>query len=517
MLNRWMSVITFVCFGLLSLMVVEMTRRPLCIDSKVVERIDRKSDAGTEVIYRCALNKSTPYSTYFAEALKTLNPRVSQLERLIENLEPFAAKVTVSIVTDRPLLFKVQGHHIFIGQKLFEAPGHLEKALAKIWFREKSDSFFVNQALMEEIVTDFVLFLNEGDLNVGDPSTNVKTSVDKKWRWPTVMQSVKSYCATPWKLSEHYVSCATDLHDFDHTVLEMSLRPLMVSAWIKSFKEMSIMDRDKFVRGLPLLIKGDHDPELPIFARYQAVGETRTAMAITGEALKNTNLYLTASQAMKNSAAYRLFMVNLTQDLRLRGLQEAFADAQFDVMLASEDSITTDSDLFKHFLNLAKAQPEIHVALRDKKNIWMLPSLDPVPVSSFEHIRATRTIVEKCGGFDFNYVLGFGAATEKLLVVEKCKSKNAVGYNRYLKDGAEGFAAENKGVAFIQFHLPSLAMKSDTLVAAGKNVFDLIKAPESSNSLVQSLGWQEIKWNEQAGAYHPKAYIDAIEWFRVAD
>ncbi|MNT26742.1 hypothetical protein D3C72_1623350 [compost metagenome] len=166
-------------------------------------------------------------------------------------------------------------------------------------------------------------------------------------------------------------------------------------------------------------------------------------------------------------------------------------------------------------MSLAKNRPSIHIALRDKKNIWMLPSQDPLPIASFDRIRATRTIVEKCGGFDFNYVLGFSSATEKLLVVEKCKSKKDVNYGRYLKEGAEGFASENKGIAFIQFHLPSLAMKSGALVA-GKNVFDLIKAPESSNSVVQSLGWQEIKWNEQAAAYHPKAFIDAIEWFRTS-
>jgi hypothetical protein len=516
MLNRWMSGISFVCFGLLSLMVVEMTRRPLCIDSKTVERIDRITEQGTESVYRCALNKSVPYTSFFGEGLRVLNPRISQMERLLESIEPLNRKMQITILGDQPWLFKLQDHHLFIGQNLFEAPGHLEKSMAKVWFREKSDSLFVNQDLMEEVVTDFLLFLNEGDLNIGDPHTNVKTSINKKWRWPAVLLSVKSYCETPWKLSEHYGICHSEMPDLNHSEMEMSLRPLLVSSWIKSFKDLSFRDQDQFVRYLPNLLRAEHDPALPIFARYQAVGETRSPLALAGEALKNTNLYLSSSKVMKSSSTFRMFMAYLTQDLRLRGLQEAFAEAHFDLMLVSETPLTNDSVIYKQFLALAKDRPETHIALRDKNQVWMLPAKDPIPASAFDQIRATRTIVEKCGGFDFNYVLGYSASTEKLLVVERCKSKGDVTYGRYLRDGAEGFAAENKGVAFIQFHLPSLAMKSDTLVG-GKNVFDLIKSREAGNSVVQSLGWQEIKWNEQAAAYHPKAYIDAIEWFRTAD
>lgn len=516
MLLRWANFIIFGCFCVVSFMVVEMTRRPLCIDSRVVEKIDRHTPGKIESVYRCAYNKATPFSEYFNAQVKDLSVRLQRSERLLESLEPFQRKVQITLLRDQPLQFQVHGHHILIGEKMLAAPGHLEKALAKIWYRERRDAFFINEPLMEEVLTDFLVFLQEGDVDLGDPESHLKTALQKA-KWPYVLKAAPAYCESPWKLSEHHDICrrVTEANEvIGSHVIELSLRPLIVSSWISSFKNLSLKDQMDFTRNLSRLLKEEHTPELPIVQGSQILKTEFSPLLSAAEAIKNINLFVSTSPLLKSFESYRLFVSGISQELRKVGFQEAFAEASFDVLFVSASPLKEDSAIVKHFMKLAKEKPDVHIALRDRENIWMLPSKYPIPMKSFGQMKATRMVVEKCGGFDFNYVMGYAAFSEKLLIVENCDVKKELQFGRYLKDGAEGFGAQNKNISFIQFHLPSLLMKRAELAQVA-NVFDLIRRREVESRIFQSLGWQEIKWSEQASAYHPKAYIDAIEWFRT--
>ncbi len=128
------------------------------------------------------------------------------MERLLESIEPFYRKVHVTVFEDHPYIFRVQGHQIFIGAKLLQASGHLEKAIAKVWYRERNETLFAQQSLMEEIFTDFVLYLQNGELDIADPVTQVKTALQNA-KWPYVIKSATAYCDSPWKQSEHYALC----------------------------------------------------------------------------------------------------------------------------------------------------------------------------------------------------------------------------------------------------------------------------------------------------------------------
>ncbi|MBV2168302.1 MAG: hypothetical protein KUL82_06305 [Bdellovibrio sp.] len=516
MIARWLTSLSFVCFGLLSLMVLQMTKRPLCIDSKVVERIDRLSGAGTETVYRCALNKSTPYSQFFSERVKDLSFRLQQIERLLESSEPFYRKLQITILDDRPYLFRVQGHHIYIGKSLLEAPGHLEKALAKVWYRERNEALFAQQVLMEEVITDFLIHLQSGDLDLGDPNTHIKTAL-RKVKWPYVLKSVAAYCDSPWKQSEHFAVCQNKLEAstlLDQQVVEMSLRPLLVTSWIRSYRDLSVKERFLFVQGLPQLLRSEHSPSLPLTSGLGVAGIQDSALLKAAEAIKNVNSFVATSTVMKDSEIQRLFVSNFTNELRSNGFQDAFAEASFDVLYVSQEPLNENSKVFQQFMKIAKAQPKLQMAIRDQSGLWMLPAKYPIPLKSFGQIRANRTVVEKCGGYNFSYVIDYADITEKLLVVDHCDRNREILYSRFLTEGAEGFGAQNKGIAFIQFHLPSLLMKKTDLEQVS-NVFEFIQKRDVESPSFKSLGWREVHWSEQANAYQPKAFVDAIEWFRV--
>ncbi|MBO9667673.1 MAG: hypothetical protein J7501_12770 [Bdellovibrio sp.] len=487
-----------------------MTKRPLCIDSKVVERIDRTAGRQEDVVFRCAINKETPYSVYFGSHITDLNKRVDSIERLLESIEPFYRKVQIAILEDHPYLFRIQNHKIYIGQKLLEAPGHLEKAIAKVWYRERNETLFAQQELMEEVVTDFLLYLQTGDLDIGDPKTHVTTAL-RQVKWPYVLKSQAAYCDSPWKRSEQFMACANgDVDgDINLSVVEMSLRPLLVTSWVKSYKKLSVKDRYEFTRGLANLIRSEHNPMLSVVGSLSP-----TALIRAAEAIKNVSAFVASSGVVKEQSAHRMFVANFTNELRNNGFQDAFAEASFDVLYVVPQKLDANSKIFEHWLKLAKAKPKLQIALRDPQNLWMLPSKFPIPLASFGQIKANRTIVEKCGGYSFSYVMDYAHMSEKLLVVDHCDLKKDLKFAEYLNSGAEGFAAENKGLAFVQFHLPSLLMKRDEL-ASVINVMEFIQKRDVENPSFRSLGWQEVRWNDQAKAYQPKAFVDAIEWFRM--
>ncbi|WP_413585535.1 hypothetical protein [Bdellovibrio sp. HCB274] len=455
------------------------------------------------------MNKATRYSSYFGNNLKSLNLRVGATERVLESIEPFYQRVQILITEDHPNMFRIKGHTIFIGQNLLEAPGHLEKALSKIWYRERNETLFVQQELLEEVATDFLVYLQTGDLDIGDPKSHLKTAL-LPVKWPYVIKSPSAYCESPWKQSEDYEVCAKnqDLSALESEVLEMSLRPLILSSWIKSYKSLSVGERYQFTRGISAMLRHEYNPVLSV-----AGDETASTLARASATLKNFNHYVTSSDLGKTSNTYRIFAAKFANELQSRGYHNAFAEASFDVLYVSNQKISTSGPAFQEFMKIAKAQPQTQIALRDEDNLWMLPSKFPIPIKTFGQIKANRTIVEKCGGFSFSYVMDYSESTEKLLVVEHCDPKAQVYYNGYLKSGAEGFAFENKGMSFVQFHLPSLLMKRDDL-AQVLNVKDFIKNRDVDSTSFKSLGWQEVRWDKTANAYQPKAYVDAIEWFR---
>ncbi|WP_413558891.1 hypothetical protein [Bdellovibrio sp. HCB209] len=455
------------------------------------------------------MNKATGYSTYFGENIRDLNLRIGATERVLESIEPFMQKVQIQILGDHPNLFRIKGHTIYIGQNLVEAPGHLEKALAKIWYRERNETLFVQQELMEEVATDFLVYLQAGDLDIGDPGTHVKTAI-LPVKWPYVIKSPAAYCDTPWKQSEDYAICANskDISSLEPEILEMSLRPLILNSWVSSYKKLSVGERYQFTRSFARMIRAEYNPVLSV-----AGDESASTLARASATLKNFNQYVASSDLSKSSNTYRLFAANFANELRSHGYEKAFAEASFDVLYVSNQKLDSNTKAFQEFMKIAKAQPQTQIALRDQDNLWMLPSKFPIPIKTFGQIKANRTIVEKCGGYSFSYVMDYSDSTEKLLVVEHCDPKAEVKYQEYLKTGAEGFALENKGMSFVQFHLPSLLMKRDDL-ASVLNVQDFIKKRDVENPSFKSLGWQEVRWNKTANAYQPKAYVDAIEWFR---
>lgn len=93
-------------------------------------------------------------------------------------------------------------------------------------------------------------------------------------------------------------------------------------------------------------------------------------MASAAVAIKNVNAFVSTSTAIKNSEVHRIFVANLTNELRSNGFQDAFAEAFFDVLHVSQTPLTDKSPIYQQFLKIAKDNPDLQVAIQDRRRIF---------------------------------------------------------------------------------------------------------------------------------------------------
>lgn len=516
MVKKWVSLTIVLLFSVLVLVGIYATRKPICIDSRIVERIDRvDKKTPLDSIYRCVYAKDGGFSLYFFESLGTLNKRINSIERVLENIEPFHKKMQITISKDRPYMFNIRGQALIIGEELIGAPGHLEKGIAKVWLNEKRRHYFTQQNLLEESITDFLVFLAQGDLDIGDPETKVVTRLQRV-RWPYILKAVPSYCETPWKKSEHYSVCRNGSKAeplMEELVIEASLRPLLSYAWIEAYRKISVRERSLFSKSLVHALKDEPKEKLPLIPNTLIEGNL-TALAKASEAIRNIGLFLTKSTQMDSSPSYLKFVTEYMYQLKAAGYDDKNIEATFDILYISRNELNFSSPLVLEFIKTSMHDLGMQVAIQDSKKLWILPSEHGIDVSSFGSVRAHRAILEKCGVYSMEELFELANKVDKLLLVENCGDAGSVSYASLLEKGIEAFARENPDKKFIQLHLPSLQMKQDVLKSAG-NIWDFIKKRDVDHEAFSSLGWSEVQWVDSAKAYRPKAAIEAIEWFRV--
>jgi hypothetical protein len=489
------------------------SRRPLCIDSRLVDKIDIITAKGSETVYACHMRKSVAFSPYLNEMLPYIKNRIHDVESALKAVGPLQQPVQIEIQLNNPWVFSVYDHSITIGEQLFLSEGHLEKAIFKAWYREREPENFAYSRLVEESITDFLLFLSKSEINIEDRYIGFRTK-SGGIHWPQVIKTAQSYCNSPWKNSEHYQICISKKNIdslLSDDLMELSLRPLVTSSLIDSYLQLPFGEKNEMIKGLSRFVTSKRDPPLNLIG---AMWESHPSpIMMTREILKEMQEYMFRSSETKFSPSYKKLVSHFSESLRKKGFQDASSEVYFDFIYESDKPLDKSSSVFKQFQQISEAHKDLQIALVDGKNIWFMPSGDAMDQSLFSQVRAHSRIVEKCGVFDFAYVLSYANSAEKLMVLDSCKKKVPENLKSFIDEGPEGFARSNKDISFVQFHIPSLMIKSD-MIPPKENVIALIQNRDVNSPVLQALGWQELQWEKKIDAYRPKAQIEAIQWFR---
>ncbi len=497
----------FIVIGMLLL-----SAKPQCTESSIVEKIDRVSISGTESIYRCSAQQTVPYSTYFELQVSAIERRVESVAAYLGKLQPLKSRIIIVIDETKPILFKISANRLFIGSQLFESEGHFERAIIKMWLLERTKNK-VGQNLFLEVAADFLFYAYKGSFIIEDPLSKIKTKVSNL-RWPQVLKSKDGYCDSPWKISEHYVPCDSIQPDTmlsEQLANNLSIRPLMTSVWIKAYSELAFRDRISFLDSFVEYLKTQ---QLSSEKAIQMILSDSHPLKQGMMNIKKMTDMMSSSAFVQDRKEYREFYSRMALNLQQAGVNDSFAEAYFDYLFEYPDTLSTDSIFFKNLLQISQKNPELQISVKDQSQIWILPTVSSLPLTTFDLIKTQQHVFFACPSLKEIKMQQFFNHAEKLLLVKGCDQNKAMNFESLILNGIQSFSAKNKKLAFIQFHMPSLEMKAKDL-AHVKNYFDLVKNRDVSQNEFQTLGWSQIQWIEDMQAYKPNAVIDAIELFRT--
>lgn len=508
--------IQFFLLSFLSLVIFAltmMTKKPLCIDSKVVNKIDRVSFEQTETVYQCGSMIKVPYSRYFDENKNQLESRIENTMQFLNQIEPFHFKITLQIDEKNPILFKVQHHQIIIGSQLLNLNGHLERAIFKVWLGERLRQDYTSQTLFSEVAADFLVYASFGSFEVEDPLLKIKTEIGKA-RWPQVLKSRETYCESAWRISEHYMNCDELLGQQSLTqenLMLLNLRPLMTSVWVEAYSSLSLAKKRDFLK------------KLPRYLQTQSLTSEKAIEMVMSEAhplkmgmmnIKKMTDLMNSSSLVQDEPEYREFYARVAQNLQQAGVNDSFAEAYFDYIFEYPDEISTQSKFFKNIEQIAMQNPKLQIAVKDQNKIWILPNATSLPLTSFDQVHAQQHIFMACLKLKEINMTQFINSAERLLLIKGCDQNKTIDFSSLVTKGIQGFSTKNKHLAFIQFHLPSFQMKAQELSHI-KDFFSLVQARDVTKPEFQTLGWSQVQWFEDSQAYKPQAVVDAIQLFRA--
>lgn len=478
------------------LLALYVLRRPLCIDSTVVMKVDIIGLQGMDGVWSCARPRVVGGSAEVRGLTQELDRRLAPLEAALSLVDSSPAFLHLVIDERNPKAFDIQAGSVVIGGALLREQLHLEKGLVKAWILN------LNPKLDPEGVG--VEYLSELFLSMASYNRPAQLELDSlnEFGWPQAMKDVEGYCASEFKLAEHIEVCARGKKELHDKALQYSSYQFLFSSARKVWSALPLREKLKAVRGFSDLVSA---------IRPTPVASSTNRLHAAIETVSKFEAELWKASLMTRS--FKDFSYRFIRHARAEGFKEDTQKIRLDVIVISDLPFEQGSPLIEQVSDLVRNQQRTKVAVKDPKQFLLMPSKLPLRIENMEDFVAERVAVLKCGRFDFNWIFQFETFTERLFVVDVC-GKSKPDLRPWIRGGAEEFALANKEFRFVQFHIPSLLFKKNGFEGS-KDVLSLLEKRDLNDRSFRALGWQSVEWSPSAEAYHPRGPIDAIDWFRL--
>lgn len=469
MLLRLWSIFSMASFGLLILVIIFVTRKPICIDSKIVEKIDRVQGEHHEEVYRCDMNKTVRFSTYWYRSSKSLSARLYTLEMVLDRLGLITTKAPrIVVLTNSHNVIYTQNSNLFISEDLFNEKNWLEKEIIQYWLREKNGNLFSQNPLVVQALVENILIVSAGPFSRKD--TGAHLSLVNNYIWPQALRVSSSDCRYLKKFSTAISFCLSQ----DLKPQVQDIKPYFIKSWMDSFQNLKVSEQLPFLR---------------------AVSE------------------LSPESVQKTTYGTR-FLMALASRLEKYGVDQTVESPEFDFVYALDQNLESDGALKKSIQEFSQKFENLRIAVMDKEKVLLLPSGILLSKKLLKSWNTRHLVFQSCLPMNFSQISSFAEVTEKLLLIRSCDQNENHFVQKYYQAGVSGFASQDLSSAFVHFHLPSLALKAGELNSS-KDIFELLGQNSEDSSLKQSLGWKDIQWRKDLKAFSPRAYVDAIDLFRL--
>ena len=283
-----------------------VSRKPLCIDSKVVERIDIVSSGSLQnpftteplaTAYRCSQLRHVDFNSDLSIAIQNLSKKLPKLEKYVELLGPLVGKMQIVLNSGDSQSFYIENKKIYLSLRALQQPELFEKSFLQYWLRQKIvDNSVVNSA-SEEILVDFLYYAFAGKLDYLETQRNPSL-------WPRLLSDVDDYCVGPERYNKDFNFCKTYLSDKNNNIfqpkvsrkkheqvwVQESVRPLIVSSLISMFRKLTTSER---LLLLQKMTESFVNPKIHILSLLTAIDEQQTLQSsINLKSMADVNKYV---------------------------------------------------------------------------------------------------------------------------------------------------------------------------------------------------------------------------------
>jgi hypothetical protein len=497
---QWWTALSF-CILMGSLLTFAyLSRKPLCIDSKLVEKIDRAEEKQVFTAYRCGLFRHVPFEPNLAGSIRDISRRLQKLERALEWLGSLEKRVTITVLATEKNHFRVDGSDIFLSDDVLNAGGQLEKAILKVWLTERNPSLGKNFPRITESLTDLLYFSITGSLNIQDPRTGVTLDEESASRWPQLLTNLQGYCLSPWLFSEHLGLChkiSSELQSKTDLYPE-SLRPIVSQSLVSTLDKLSGGERLRWLKNF-----------VQRLAQLKSVDLSKPGQRPFTEAHASLTEWMRLMTSIPGDIRIvGKFAWLFRQELLHRGFG-AGVENQLEVLVFQDHISPELTSSLK--TSLEKNKDHFSMAIEDSDRIYFSDQSN-LRKNMFSQFQAVKGLYLNCGVLDLHRLQALASRVQRLLYVDVC-GVSELKLEGFLGRGVMSFALQNIQVKFVDFHSSSLLSALQKMPEA--NPIEALTQSQTENSFLRKIGWDKPIFDQTSGAYRAKSVIEAVDWYRL--
>jgi hypothetical protein len=455
--------------GLLAL--AWLSRSPFCINSGLIERIDRWGLDSSTQVYSCQKNIDVEYDDELRLFVEKIEPELQKIEFFINSLRVPIKILNITWIDSENKLVKLQYSNLIYKDTKDLDPLIIYRSVLM------QNLGMLDSSLIENRMGHAII---EASIDVIVSSLDLSNFEEGQFKdWNTTYGSVSAYCS----------SKEVSFLDFDLCQKSNSLS-IKDQAWMRPILRDILKNSEK---ALSLKERAQYSQKLANYLKQLASKKIDA----------NTD----------GKAVLREFL-SLMQDQPL--LQKQIERGLNIAKWNSNDEITYENFIYlnaKDVSSVLVANPNLsllNVVIQTGDWLWLPKHL--APLQSDNKYKIQNTIVNFCKDLSEKEINEWISKAENILLVQECDNKKLLNFESYFRKGIGNFASSNPQVKFIKLHGPSYKLY---LTKNKINLIDLVLKQKWSHPIFSKIGWQAPTEIKESQYYETNSSIDAIQAFRV--
>ena len=467
----------FVLLFISSSVLVVLAKKPLCLDSNLISRIEKWGSHGKSVAFACTKSKWIPFDESFQNLFPDLERKLRPLESLLGSTSANLPKVEVILLENEKDTIRIQSQdkisRLYISKDFWFQSDIWLESLARIWVRTQNATIDLKETVLEGAFANFLQLEAGGGQRISTPwIQNLRTSQDR-----LVAGSVSSSLGT---------------------------------IFFESLKTLSVAESTQVQAEIPRFLETAGNSE-----KVLREDEVLPGLVELTDQVERTLIMLDRHQA--KSAASNLAWekwVNAVHS-RFQGPKSKF----IDLILIGSDLENQTEEL----LNAARklSNPQNSWALVSGGRIYFSGASEGLPLNLVPPLRSFQLTYLGCKdpSFDFSgsanptnkWLTSLLGTSEKVFLGHFCGTLSQVHFGGLLKGGFQEFAKENPNMSFVQMHPGSLPKE---MLGKTSEIMTSVLNKKWEDPALLGLGWERPQWDQQIRAFRARSVIDAVQAFR---